>query len=213
MNNKILVVSDKVSNDLYDAGKHTSLRDISFIISTGDLPYYYLEYLVSTFNIPLYYVRGNHAKYYESEKGVVHDHPWGCSDLHVHSQKDPSGFLLAGVQGSHIYNYGPYQYSQAAMWQFVFRLMPYLLANFAFSGRYLDIFVTHSPPWKIHDDQNDKAHQGIKAFLWVLKVFKPRYHFHGHVYDFRQEQPMITKFENTEIINTYGYRTHEIYLP
>jgi len=95
------------------------------------------------------------------------------------------------------------------MWQFVFRLMPSLMANFALSGRYLDIFVTHAPPWGIHDKQ-DIAHQGIKAFLWVLKVFKPLYHFHGHVYDFGKNTQMITKFGNTEIVNTYGYRIHEI---
>ncbi len=213
MSNKILVVSDKVTDELYNPEKQNSLRDISFIISAGDLPYYFLEYLVSTFNIPLYFVRGNHAKFYESENGDIHDHPWGCSDLHVRSLKDPSGFLLAGVQGSHVYNYGPYQYSQAVMWRFVFRLVPFLLANFALSGRYLDIFVTHSPPWKIHDEPNDKAHEGIKAFLWVLKVFKPRYYFHGHVYDYSKKTQMVTNFENTEIVNTYGYRTHEVFLP
>ncbi|MGV8025885.1 MAG: metallophosphoesterase [Anaerolineaceae bacterium] len=209
MPHKILVVSDTISDQLYNSAKKKNLQDIRFIISSGDLPYDYLENLVSTFNVPLYFVRGNHARFYESETGIIHDHPWGCYDLHVRSLKDPSGFLLAGVQGSHIYNYGHYQYSQAAMWQFVFRLIPSLMANFALSGRYLDIFVTHAPPWGIHDNQ-DVAHQGIKAFLWVLKVFKPLYHFHGHVYDFGKNKQMITKFENTEIVNTYGYRVHEI---
>ncbi|MHB8807255.1 MAG: metallophosphoesterase family protein [Anaerolineaceae bacterium] len=209
MTHKILVVSDTVSDQLFEPAMQKSLQDIHFIISSGDLPYDYLENLVSTFNVPLYFVRGNHAKFYESETGVIHDHPWGCNDLHVRSLKDPSGYLLAGVQGSHVYNYGQYQYSQAAMWQFVFRLMPSLMANFALSGRYLDIFVTHAPPWGIHDKQ-DVAHQGIKAFLWVLKVFKPLYHFHGHVYDFGKNTQMITKFGNTEIVNTYGYRVHEI---
>jgi hypothetical protein len=205
----ILVVSDKVSTELYYLSVQETLREIPFIISTGDLPYYYLEYLVSTFNVPLYYVRGNHAKTYETESGILHDHPWGCSDLHLHSVKDGTGILLAGIQGSHVYNYGQYQYSQAAMWRFAFRLVPALMANYALSGRYLDILITHSPPWGIHD-KSDVPHQGIKAFLWLLKVFKPRYHFHGHVYDFGKNAPMITKFGDTEIVNTYGYRLHEI---
>lgn len=209
MTHEILVVSDIVSDQLYDPVKQKSLQNIRFIISSGDLPYDYLENLVSTFNVPLYFVRGNHAKFYESESGVIHDHPWGCYDLHVRSLKDPSGYLLAGVQGSHVYNYGQYQYSQATMWQFVFRLVPSLMANFVLSGRYLDIFVTHAPPWGIHDKQ-DVAHQGIKAFLWVLKVFKPLYHFHGHVYDFGKNAPMITQYGGTEVVNTYGYRVHEI---
>jgi Icc-related predicted phosphoesterase len=209
MTHEILVVSDTISDQLYDPAKQKSLQNIRFIISSGDLPYDYLENLVSTFNVPLYFVRGNHAKFYESETGIIHDHPWGCNDLHVRSLKDPSGYLLAGVQGSHVYNYGQYQYSQATMWQFVFRLVPSLMANFALSGRYLDIFVTHAPPWGIHDNQ-DVAHQGIKAFLWVLKVFKPLYHFHGHVYDFGKSTPMITQYGDTEVVNTYGYRVHEI---
>lgn len=209
MNHKILIVSDKISNELYDPSIQQKIHGVPFIISTGDLPYYYLEYLVSTFNVPLYYVRGNHATTYESESGIKHDHPWGCNDLHLRSEKNNAGYLLAGIQGSHIYNYGEYQYSQTAMWQFVFRLVPALMANFALSGRYLDIFVTHSPPWGIHDKE-DTPHQGFKAFLWLLKVFKPRYHFHGHVYDFLKNDPMITQFGNTEIINTYGYRLQEI---
>ncbi|RJQ41944.1 MAG: metallophosphoesterase [Anaerolineaceae bacterium] len=209
MTDKILVVSDTISDQLYDPAQQKRLRDILFIISSGDLSYDYLEYLVSSFNVPLYYVRGNHAKFYETDAGVIHNHPWGCKDLHGRSLKDDSGYLLAGIQGSHVYNYGQYQYSQATMWQFVFRLIPSLMANFALSGRYLDIFVTHAPPWGIHD-RRDIPHQGIKAFLWVLKVFKPLYHFHGHVYDIGKNTPMITQFGDTEIVNTYGYRIHEI---
>ncbi len=211
MDHRILVISDKVSEQLYEPANKKSLGDIRFILSCGDLPYDFLENMVSTYNVPLYFVRGNHAKFYESESGVVHDHPWGCIDLHVRSIKDASGFLLAGVQGCHLYNNGPYQYSQAGMWQFVFRLVPALMANFALSGRYLDIFVTHASPWGIQEGK-DEAHQGIKAFLWLLKVFKPLYHFHGHVYDFGKNTPMIIQYGTTQVVNTYGYRTHPISL-
>lgn len=211
MDHRILVISDKVSEQLYEPANKKSLGDIRFILSCGDLPYDFLENMVSTYNVPLYFVRGNHAKFYESESGVVHDHPWGCIDLHVRSIKDDSGFLLAGVQGCHLYNNGPYQYSQAGMWQFVFRLVPALMANFALSGRYLDIFVTHASPWGIQEGK-DEAHQGIKAFLWLLKVFKPLYHFHGHVYDFGKNTPMIIQYGTTQVVNTYGYRTHPISL-
>jgi len=206
---RILIVSDKVSSLLYSPSTQKDLQDVRFIISSGDLPYEYLEYLVSIFNVPLYFVRGNHARCYETESGVIHQHPWGSIDLHLHSIKNEMGYLLAGVQGSHLYNNGAYQYSQATMWRYVFQLVPSLMANFVLSGRYLDIFVTHAPPWGIHDN-NDIPHQGIKAFLWVLKVFKPRYHFHGHVYDFTKKAPMITQFGSTTIINTYGYRLQEM---
>jgi len=209
MDKKILVVSDKVSNQLFSAATREKLGKLDFILSTGDLPYQYLEYLVSTWNVPLYYVRGNHAAPYETEKGVIHDHPWGCQDLHLRSIKDHSGLLLAGIQGSHAYNYEPYQYSQAHMWRLAFQLVPALMANYALSGRYLDILVTHAPPKGIHDKE-DVPHQGIKAFSWLIKTFKPRYHFHGHVYDFTGRDPMVSDYEKTTVINTYGYRLQEI---
>jgi len=209
MSDRILVISDKVATSLYNPATQKDLQNIRFIISCGDLPYEYLEYLVSIFNVPLYFVRGNHARRYETESGVIHQHPWGSIDLHLRSIKNEMGYLITGIQGCHLYNNGAYQYSQATMWRFVFQLVPSLMANFALSGRYLDIFVTHAPPWGIHDKQ-DVPHQGIKAFLWLLKVFQPRYHFHGHVYDFTKNTPMITQFGNTAIINTYGYRLYDI---
>jgi len=34
--------------------------DVELVLSCGDLPYYYLEYIVSMLNVPLLYVHGNH---------------------------------------------------------------------------------------------------------------------------------------------------------
>jgi Icc-related predicted phosphoesterase len=63
----------------------------------------------------------------------------------------------------------------------VLGLIPALLWNKLLRGRYLDIFVTHSAPEKIQDD-TDLPHRGIRAFRWLIKVFKPRLHLHGHVH-------------------------------
>jgi Icc-related predicted phosphoesterase len=70
-------------------------------------------------------------------------------------------------------------------------------------GRYLDVFITHAPPWGIHD-KKDRAHRGIKAFRWFITVFQPRYHFHGHIHVYRPDAITETKFENTKVLNTYG---------
>jgi len=91
----------------------------------------------------------------------------------------------------------------------VLSLVPKLLLNRLRYGRYLDIFVSHAPPWGIHD-RPDLPHQGIKAFRWFLKTFRPAYHFHGHVHVYRPDAITETRFHQTLVVNTYGYREMEI---
>jgi Icc-related predicted phosphoesterase len=97
------------------------------------------------------------------------------------------------------------------MWFNIFHLLPGLFYNRLVYGRYLDIFVSHAPPWKIHD-QDDPPHQGVKAFRWFLRVFKPKYHFHGHIHVYRPDDIIKTHLGVTEIINTFGYLETELRL-
>jgi hypothetical protein len=78
------------------------------------------------------------------------------------------------------------------------------MLNRAIQGRFLDVFVSHAPPWGIHD-QPDLPHQGVKAFLWLLRVFRPAYHFHGHIHIYRSDTVTKTRFLDTQVINTYGF--------
>ncbi|MEW6650429.1 MAG: metallophosphoesterase, partial [Chloroflexota bacterium] len=112
---------------------------------------------------------------------------------------------LAGIEGSLRYNYGAHQYSQAEMWLMAFGLIPGLFYNRIRHGRFLDIFVTHAPPWGIHD-MDDLPHRGIKAFRWLLKVFSPAYHLHGHIHVYRNNTKTETRFYNTTVVNCFGYR-------
>jgi len=202
----LLTVSDVESSLIYNTTIKQRFDDIDIAISCGDLSYYYLEYIISSLDIPLYYVRGNHAK--EIEHGHVGERksPWGAINLHRKTVRDQkSGLLLAGIQGCLRYNNGKYQYTQFEMWLLVMSLIPGLLYNKLRYGRYLDIFVSHAPPWGIHDDK-DQAHQGIKAFLWLLKVFQPSYHLHGHVHIYWSGKKCETELGKTMIYNTYGFR-------
>jgi Icc-related predicted phosphoesterase len=99
-------------------------------------------------------------------------------------------------------------YSEAEMRQQVTRLVPRLLLNRQRYGRYLDILVTHSPPFGIHD-RSDIAHTGFKIFNTFIKLFKPRYMLHGHIHVYRQDVSRVTQVENTTIINVYPYRVIE----
>ncbi len=210
---KVLSVSDVELSFLYSPHVTQRLEDIDLIISCGDLPYYYLEYLQSVLDVPLYYVRGNHASRVEHTSGG-HERtaPWGGYDLHGRTRADHSGVLLAGVEGCLQYNYGPYQYSQIGMWMFVFRLVPGMLLNKLRFGRYLDIFVTHASPWKIHD-MDDRPHRGARAFNWLIRVFQPLYHLHGHIHVYRPDTVTETQVGRTWVVNTYGYREVEVNAP
>lgn len=201
---KILSVSDVELGSIYNAQITQRFPDVDLVISCGDLSYFYLEYIISTLNKPLYFVRGNHAVQVEYGVGGERKAPWGAVDLHERAVYE-HGLLMAGVQGSLQYNFGPYQYTQGEMWAFVLGLAPRLMLNRLQYGRYLDIFVTHASPWGVHD-MEDLPHRGIKAFNWLIKVFKPTLHLHGHIHIYRPDVITETLVNQTRVINTYGFR-------
>ena len=203
MTYKVLSLSDKQIDSIYSSQVKTRFADVDLILGCGDLAYYYLEFVISMLNVPLYYVRGNHSNLVEHTSSGPKTHPHGGTDLH-RRVINCHGLIIAGVEGSLRYREGPFQYSQTEMWGHVLRIAPRLLRNRVLYGRYLDIFISHAPPWGIHD-QPDLPHQGIKAFRWLLETFRPRYHFHGHIHVYRQDVQTVTQYLSTTVINTYGF--------
>jgi uncharacterized protein len=204
----VLTVSDILAPLLYSPRIKERFSGTDLAIDCGDLPYYYLEYIGDELNSEQFFVRGNHSKEEESTTAGLRRAPMGATDLH-RRVVNYQGLLMAGVEGSLRYRIGPFQYSQADMWWHVFALVPGLLTNRLRYGRCLDVFVTHASPWGIHD-QPDLPHHGIKAFRWFDKVFKPAYHFHGHIHVYRPDTVLETKFESTWVVNTFGYRLTRI---
>jgi len=201
---KVLSLSDKQVDSIYSAQVKSRFSDVDLILGCGDLPHFYLEFVVSMLNVPLYYVRGNHSNLVEHTSSGPKTHPHGGIDLHRKVVHD-KGLILAGVEGSLRYRQGPFQSTQTEMWSHVLGMIPIFLKNKVVYGRYLDIFISHAPPWGIHD-QSDLPHQGIKAFRWLLETFRPRYHFHGHIHVYRSDVKTVTNFHSTTVVNTYGYR-------
>jgi Icc-related predicted phosphoesterase len=208
---RVLSVSDRIEELIYSPNIRNRFTDVEFVISCGDLPHFYVEYIVSTLDKPVFYVRGNHTKKLEYAESGPRAAPLGAIDLHRRVY-DHAGVLLAGVEGSIRYKPGPYQYTQQQMWFHVFSLIPGMISNRIRTGRFLDIFVTHASPWGIND-ADDWPHQGIKAFRWLIEVFSPRYHLHGHIHLYGPDAERIVKHRNTEVINTYGYRNNLFFLP
>jgi len=200
---KILSLSDEVIDFIYSPQIRNRFLDVNLILGCGDLPFYYLEYVVNMLDTWMYYVHGNHAHKIEYCQDGERKAPRGGVNLHRQVVRY-GDLLLAGVEGSLRYRDGPFQYTQGEMWGHVFSLIPRLLINRVRFGRYLDVFVSHAPPLGIHD-QPDLPHRGIAAFRWLLHVFKPAYHFHGHVHLYRSDAPRETIFEESKVINTYRF--------
>lgn len=206
---KVLSLSDIPVQMIYSAQIRKLFPDVGLILACGDLPYYYQEFVISMLDVPLFFVRGNHDKVEEHNLHGPRSAPLGGIDLN-RRVINHRGLLLAGVEGSIRYRNGPYQYSQREMWFNVLTLVPGLWWNRLKYGRYLDVFVSHAPPKGIHD-MTDLPHRGIAAFRWLLHVFKPAYHFHGHIHVYRPDTVTETLFENTIVINTFGYRITNLY--
>jgi len=201
---KALSVSDRLDTSLLQPDTYENFKDVDLILSCGDLPYYHIEKLFQLYEVPVLYVRGNHDPRVEYGRSGPLFGPRGGTDLH-NRVVFLNELIFAGFEGSLPYKEGPFLYSQSQMWRFVLGLVPRLLWNKVLYGRYLDVVLTHSPPYGIHD-QDSNVHGGFKAFRWLIRVFQPTYFFHGHIHVYDQDQITETVVGKTKVINTYGHR-------
>jgi len=201
---KILAVSDEVVERLYSLCASGHFSDIELILGCGDLPYPYLENLVTFLNKPLMYIPGNHDPNYNSDNPLAHVEGGSNLDLKLTRYKK---FLIGGFGGSIRYRPdGTNQYSQNEAYFRASSMLPRLLLNRINYGRALDILITHSPPFGIHDEDSH-AHQGLKAINWLLRVAQPRYHFHGHTHFQRRNiSASETNYGITRIVNIFPYK-------
>jgi Icc-related predicted phosphoesterase len=206
---KILALSDEVVDFIYSPRVVDRFGDVDLILGCGDLPFYYLEFVVTILNKPLYFVPGNHdARNQYMSDGRIINHAEGCIDIdrNVAQEED---LILAGLGGSIRYRPdGIHQYTDSEMAGRIASLAPALWYNRMRYGRFLDILITHSPPFGIHDG-GDLAHRGFKSFITFIKNFKPRFLLHGHSHVYRNTEITRTQLGSTEIINVYPYRVIE----
>ena len=205
---KILAVSDQVVERIYTLTSQGHFQGTDIIVGCGDLPYTYLEYLVSMLNVPMVYVPGNHDPEYNPRFNTTRAE--GGSNLDLKRVR-VKGLLIAGLGGSVKYRPdGVNQHTQVEAFLRAAQLMPGLLLSRLRYGHALDILITHSPPFGIHDDDT-QAHTGLKAINWLLRWARPRYHFHGHTHFYRQNlEESITRLGPTTIMNIFPYKIIEI---
>lgn len=206
---KILALSDKVVDIIYTPSIAERLKDIDIIISCGDLPNYYLEFVVSILNKPLFYIFGNHHKnIIYTDKGKKSGDPEGCINLDNRIVRY-NDLLIGGLEGSMRYSGNDYQYTDFQMCTKINRLKPRMCLNKIFRKKYIDILITHAPPYKIHDGE-DLCHKGFKCFNNFIKKYRPGYLIHGHTHIYGPDKNWLTDINGTKVVNSYGFRILEL---
>lgn len=205
---KILAVSDQIVERLYTLTSSGHFQDVELILGCGDLPYEYLEYLVTMLNVPMFYVPGNHDPKFDSRTTQTHAEGGFNLDLKIVRHNK---FMIGGLGGSIRYRPdGINQYTQEEAYLRAIQMLPRLLLYRIQYGRALDILISHSPPFGIHDD-TDPAHNGLKALNWLMRISQPRYHFHGHIHLYKSNLEIKeTTVGLTKIINVYPYKELEV---
>ena len=210
---KILCISDKIDPLVYSLNIKERFSDVELILCAGDLPLYYLDFIISSLNKPLFFVFGNHhledLKHYKRlpDAPLIQEKAddFCCGAVHLGSKiKNEGNVIIAGLGGSIRYNRGGNQFTDFQMYLEIVRLIPRLLINRFIKGRYIDILLTHAPPKGVND-RKDKCHSGFKAFLWFMKVFKPKYLIHGHIHLYDISESRCTKWKETMVINAYNH--------
>jgi Icc-related predicted phosphoesterase len=207
---KILCVSDRVETMLQGPSLNAYAGDVRAVISCGDLPFSYLEYLVTFLGVPVYYVLGNHDPAPDGP-----EYPGGCTPLdgRVVEMEDgkgeANGVVLAGLSGSRLYSGGPNQYTERQMRRRARALSNRIRYRGLFGKPKPRIFVTHSPPFGLGDAE-DHAHIGFESFVGMIDRHRPELWLHGHVHLYGSKQQRITSRGDTKVLNVFGHRILEI---
>lgn len=176
-------------------------HDIEAIVSCGDMPAAYLDFIATILGKPLLYVRGNHDEMYDQT-------PPGGVNLH-NRLYELNGLTFIGLEGSIKYNDGIIQYTQMEMHVLALKLAVKARYHRMTTGRGVDVFVAHSPARNIHDGE-DFPHRGFDAFLRLMQWIKPRYMLHGHVHTWDRRKTVRTQYHETCIMNINPYTVLEV---
>jgi Icc-related predicted phosphoesterase len=204
---KILCISDRVESMLHGPTLTSYADGVEAVISCGDLPFDYLEYIVTFLGVPLYYVLGNHDPDPEGP-----EYPGGCTPLDgrvVEVPGEGGEVILAGLSGSPFYSGGPNQYTERQMRRRARALSVRIRCRGLIGRQGPRIFVTHSPPFGL-GDQQDMAHVGFRSFVDLIDRHQPPLWLHGHVHLYGPDQERIVQKGATKIVNVYGHRILEV---
>ena len=204
---KILCVSDNTDILIYSQGAPQRYKDVDLIISAGDLPLKYYDYMQTVLRKDVYYVYGNHnLEHFDelmSSAVRMEDSEFFGNLIDGKCIYDKRhDLIMVGLGGSSLYNYGKSQYTEHEMKARMRKLAFRLLLNKIRYGRYVDILVTHAPVRGIGDGV-DPCHRGFECFKRFLDRYKPKYMLYGHVHLDDMNAQREYEYHGVKLINIY----------
>ncbi len=209
---RVLVIADEEAPNL----TVETLRNLrpDLVLSAGDLPWHYVEYVASCVDAPVVFVPGNHDPEIEqvrrTRNGTFTTDGMICDGPRPHGATnadqlviEAAGLRIAGLGGCVRYKPGPHQYNQREYVRRARRLL-----RRAKRGGPVDVLLTHAPPLGLGDGE-DKPHEGIEALHTVLERLQPSWHLHGHIHPYGQRMP-DRKVGPTTIRNVIPWRMLDI---
>ncbi|WP_199433931.1 metallophosphoesterase family protein [Qaidamihabitans albus] len=213
---RALVVADEVDERLWTGAVHGLSVDL--VLSAGDLPFDYLEFLSSALDRPLVFVPGNHdpdlsgfTRYggLSMRDGFPARWPGPAggtnADGHV---VDAAGLRIAGLGGSVRYSDGPNQWTQAQQARRARRLMRRARWRAWRDGGPVDVLLTHSPPRGV-GDRDDPPHHGFGCLHPAVRRLRPDWLLHGHIHPYG-EHPAEHRIDGTRVRNVVGAHVLEL---
>ncbi len=166
---RLLVLADQPCSALWDNFRPERLAGIDMILSAGDLPNAYLEFLTCFTHAPIVYVPGNHDGHFAENP------PGGCicadGKLVI-----VNGVRILGLGGSMRYSPNGCQYTESEMRRRANRLRWKLWRSGGF-----DILLTHAPALGLGDGE-DICHRGFQTFRDLLDRYQPGLMVYGHMH-------------------------------
>ncbi len=215
---KILCIADETDPLVYSKNIATRYADVDAVIAAGDLPLKYYEFIISSLNKPLFFVFGNHNLEFlhQFTSNALPIMQYGYTDGKMQVLPSFGGdfvdgkvlyyrksdLIVAGLGGAMRYNKGKHQFTEREMFSRMLKMVPRLLFNRIFHGRYVDILLTHAAPLGLGDD-TDRCHQGFSTFLTFMQWFKPRYLLHGHIHLHDMNANRHHVYKQTQVINIF----------
>lgn len=160
------------------------------VVTLGDLEPDALDVLCR-FDVPVLGVYGNHddGRYLEAAN---------LTDLHL-AAATIGGVRFAGFEGAPRYRHGAaLQFTQEEASALARRLPE------------ADVLLTHTPPRGVHDEPDDRAHEGFDALLEYVERVQPRLHLHGHT---PSPPRPDTRVGVTTVVHVVGHRVVDLESP
>jgi uncharacterized protein len=182
---RLLVLADQPPHVPLPTLLETHRPDV--VVTLGDLDAEVLDPL-GRYDVPVLGVYGNHddGRYLDAANST---------DLHL-ARATIDGVTFTGFQGCVRYRPGaPLQYTQQEACRLARRLPP------------ADVLISHSPPRGVHEEPDDRAHEGFDGLRDYVEAVRPRLLLHGHT----PAPPRPTeRLGATCVVHVVGHRLVEL---